>query len=82
MVDFCKNADLLIHDAQYTDEELELHSSFNQAMTTAEKANVKNLVLTHHDPSHDDIFSGNIEKMCQNRFPSCQLAKESLEFTL
>lgn len=38
VIDFCRDADLLINDAQYTDEELAKHpgwghSSFNQAMT-------------------------------------------------
>lgn len=87
VVDFCKDADLLIHDAQYTDEELELHrgwghSSFNQAIETAEIANVKNLVLTHHDPSHNDAFLTEMEKHCQARFPNCEMAKEGLEFNI
>lgn len=87
VVDFCKDADLLIHDAQYTDEELAQHtgwghSSFNQAITTAEKANVKKLILTHHDPSHDDDFLDEIENQCQKRFPNCELAKEGLEFNI
>lgn len=87
VVDFCKNADLLIHDAQYTDEELGQHpgwghSSFNQAMTAAELANVKKLVLTHHDPAHDDKFLEAIEKECQQRFPNCELAREGLEFNI
>lgn len=87
VVDFCKDADLLIHDAQYTEEELALHpgwrhSSFNQAIETAELANVKQLVLTHHDPSHDDIFLENMEKYCQARFPNCEMAKEGLEYSI
>ena len=85
VVGFCRDADLLIHDAQYTDEELAQHrgwghSSFNQAMTAAEQANVKKLVLTHHDPSHDDEFLDSMEKECQKRFPNCELAKEGMEF--
>ncbi|TXD47204.1 MBL fold metallo-hydrolase [Polaribacter sp. IC073] len=87
VVDFCKNADLLIHDAQYTDEELALyegwgHSSFNQAIETAALANVKNLVLTHHDPSHDDTFLSAIEKECKSKFKNSQLAKEGMEFNI
>jgi len=39
----CRGADLLVHDAQYTAEELETHrgwghSSFDQAMPVAETA--------------------------------------------
>ena len=87
VVEFCKDADLLIHDAQYTDEELGRHrgwghSSYNQAMATAEQANVKKLILTHHDPSHNDEFLDKMESECQTRFPNCELAKEGLEFNL
>ncbi|MEO5946793.1 MAG: MBL fold metallo-hydrolase [Chitinophagaceae bacterium] len=87
VIDFCKDADLLIHDAQYTDEELSLHrgwghSSFYQAIETAELANVQSLVLTHHDPSHNDSFLDAQEIECQKRFPNCQMAKEGLEFNI
>jgi phosphoribosyl 1,2-cyclic phosphodiesterase len=51
--------DLLIHDAQYSDEEYADHvgwghSSFEQAFTFAALARVKQLVLFHHDPAHSD----------------------------
>lgn len=87
VVDFCRDADLLIHDAQYTDEELTRHrgwghSSFNQAIETAELANVKKLVLTHHDPSHNDEFLAAAEHECQKRFPNCEMAKEGMELNI
>jgi phosphoribosyl 1,2-cyclic phosphodiesterase len=87
VINFCKDADLLIQDAQYTDEELALHpgwghSSFNQAITVAEMANVKKLILTHHDPSHDDIFLENMEKHCQNQFPNCEMAREGVDLLI
>jgi phosphoribosyl 1,2-cyclic phosphodiesterase len=51
--------DLLIHDAQYTDEEYAArvgwgHSSFNHAFQFASMAGAKHLVPFHHDPAHDD----------------------------
>jgi phosphoribosyl 1,2-cyclic phosphodiesterase len=84
IVEFCKNADLLIHEAQYTNEELEAHrgwghSSFAQAIEVAESAGVKKLVITHHDPEHNDAFLTKIEKDCQSRFPNCVLAREKME---
>lgn len=53
------DADLLIHDAQYTAEEyLERvgwgHSSIEQAWAFAVQARAKRLVTFHHDPGHDD----------------------------
>ena len=80
-IKFCENADLLIHDAQYTDEELETHqgwghSSYSQALEVAERTNAKMLVLTHHDPDHDDDFLKKQEKICQDQFKECELARE------
>jgi len=83
IVNFAKGADLLIHEAQYTDEELLNHkgwghSSFNQAIEVAERAGVKMLAMTHHDPDHDDEFLRKIEKQCQDRFKDCVLAREGM----
>lgn len=87
IVAFCKNADLLVHEAQYTSDELVAHrgwghSSFDQALEVAEKANVKKLAITHHDPDHNDAFLNKIEKECQQRFTNCVLAREQMEIEL
>lgn len=87
IVDFCKNADLLVHEAQYTSEELEIHrgwghSSYDQAIEVAERAEVKKLAITHHDPEHNDAFLGTMERACQTRFPNCVLAREGMEIIL
>jgi phosphoribosyl 1,2-cyclic phosphodiesterase len=86
-IKFCKNADLLIHDAQYQDQELELyrgwgHSSYSQAMEVAERCNAKFLVMTHHDPDHDDNFLKKQEKICQDRFRNCELAREGATYDI
>ncbi|MGB5238696.1 MAG: MBL fold metallo-hydrolase [Flavobacteriaceae bacterium] len=83
IVEFARGADLLIHEAQYTDEELLTHkgwghSSFNQAIEVAERAGAKMLAMTHHDPDHDDEFLRKIEKQCQDRFKYCVLAREGM----
>lgn len=83
-VEFAKGADLLIHDAQYTSEELKTrrgwgHSSYAQAIECAERAEVKRLILTHHDPDHNDAFLLEMEAQCQDRFPDCQLARDGME---
>ena len=58
-VDFCKNSDLLLHDAQYTNEEYKKtkgwgHSTYDMAVSLAKDANVKSLGLIHHDPDRTD----------------------------
>lgn len=59
--DLARGADVLIHDAQYTDEEYAArvgwgHSTFADAIAFAEMAEVGTLVTFHHDPSHSDDF--------------------------
>jgi phosphoribosyl 1,2-cyclic phosphodiesterase len=56
-----QNADLLIHDAQYTDEEYAQrvgwgHSSVAHAIQFATLARAKHLVPFHHDPAHSDAM--------------------------
>ena len=51
-------------------------------MQVAEIAGVKDLVMTHHDPEHDDEFLLRMEKLCQGRFPNAQLAREGMEIVL
>src|SRR5438445_11265752 len=87
LVELARGGDLLVHDAQYSAEELQKrrgwgHSSFDQAMQVAEMAGVKRLALTHHDPEHDDEFLERIEKLCQERFPNAVLAREGMEISI
>jgi ribonuclease BN (tRNA processing enzyme) len=58
-VGFLKSVDLLIHDAMYTPKELEQHrgwghSTYEEAVTLAQDAGAKKLVLFHHEPEHAD----------------------------
>lgn len=87
IVEFARNADLLIHDGQYTPGELKRkkgwgHSSWEQAIQVAEQAGVKRLAITHHDPDHDDQFLRAVEKECRSRFPDSFLAREKQEIEL
>ena len=56
---FCRGADLLIHDCQYTEDEIKTrhgwgHSDTASALALARDAEVKRLVLYHHDPNRSD----------------------------
>jgi len=87
IVALANGADLLIHDGQYTEEELKTrkgwgHSSYQQAMQIAEQAGVNQLIITHHDPDHDDEFLRAREKECQARFPNCMLARDGMEIKI
>jgi len=58
-VKFIGGADLLIHDAMYTPEELKTHagwghSSYVEAVELARESGAKRLALFHHEPEHTD----------------------------
>jgi len=59
MVTFARDADLLIADGQFTDEEYPKrigwgHPRASTVVDLAVRAHVKQLVITHHDPMHSD----------------------------
>ena len=59
--DFIYEADLLIADGQYTEEEYATkarwgHSSIPLLLEIAHQCQVKQLVVFHHDPQHSDKF--------------------------
>jgi phosphoribosyl 1,2-cyclic phosphodiesterase len=59
LVEFAGGADLLLHDAMYTDAEYERyrgwgHSTFSQAVRLAEDAGVRRLEMFHHAPDRTD----------------------------
>jgi phosphoribosyl 1,2-cyclic phosphodiesterase/DNA-binding NarL/FixJ family response regulator len=59
MIKFFKDCDFLIHEAQYTDAEYQKkvgwgHSSVSNASVLVKYCDVKEWILTHHDPTHTD----------------------------
>ena len=61
MEEFFKDADLLIHDGQYTQKEYDSgkrgwgHSPIEYVIAAAGRANVKRLAICHHDPVRTDV---------------------------
>ena len=92
-VDFCNGVDLLIHDAQYTEKDLPAkhgwgHSLISQVRQLAVDAQVKNLVMYHHDPERSDseldeiaIESAKFFKS-RNSLIGSYIASEGLAFEL
>ncbi len=59
VLDLCEGADLVVHDAQYSDDEFVEHHDWGHstaayAVRVAAQAGAGALVLFHHDPSHTD----------------------------
>lgn len=69
LVEFCGDADLLIHDSMYTEEEYPHrhgwgHSTFEQTLRLGQDAGVKKLLFSHHDPMRTDYeISAIVAKM-------------------
>ncbi len=78
--DLAAGADLLIHDAQYTDEEYTgcvgwEHSTYRHAFKFAARFGAKELVPFHHDPSHDDDTLDRLLADAVQRFePACRVS--------
>jgi hypothetical protein len=93
LLDFYRDADILIHDCQYTKEEYISskigwgHSFFEHAIDSALEANVKKIVLFHHDPLRTDHELFELEKHCQKHFGNHSdleiiVAKEGMEIVI
>ena len=94
LVKFAKDADVLIHDAQYLDEhywgQLEGfpstqgfgHSTVTMACEVADSTSTGQLILFHHDPAYtDDILAG-MERKAKSLFRDATMACEGLEIVL
>ncbi|MEY3222967.1 MAG: hypothetical protein RLZZ203_1823 [Cyanobacteriota bacterium] len=82
-----RNADVLIYDSTYSDEEysnpksLKIgwgHSTWQEAIKVAKAANVKTLVIYHHDPAHNDDYLDRVGEEALASFSGAIMAKEGL----
>ncbi|WP_199246408.1 MBL fold metallo-hydrolase [[Phormidium] sp. ETS-05] len=87
----CRNANVMIYDATYTDEEYYSpkssrvgwgHSTWQEAVKVAKAANVEKLVIFHHDPLHNDDFLDRVGEQVAQQFPNSLMAREGLTIQL
>ena len=85
ILNFFQNADILIHDTQYEQNEYDKHigwghSSYESAIAEARKASVSRLVLFHHDPNRSDRQLEDLETYYKKAAPGMEItmAKEGL----
>ena len=67
LMEFSRGTDLLLYDAQYTEEEYGRmrgfgHSTVKQGLYVFEKCEAKRLLFVHHDPRHSDAFLRTMEQ--------------------
>ena len=94
LVQFAKNADVLIHDAQYLEEHYRGqlvgfpatqgfgHSTVTMACEVAAASETGRLVLFHHDPSYTDEMVAGMEATAKSLFPDSVAAYEGLVIDL
>jgi phosphoribosyl 1,2-cyclic phosphodiesterase len=91
VLDLADQADVLIYDATYTDEEYHHprtskvgwgHSTWQEAVKIAQAAQVKKLVIFHHDPSHDDDFMDAIQLQVSEVFSQAIVAQEGMKIVV
>jgi len=86
-----RDADVMIYDATYTDSEYYNeksskigwgHSTWQEAVKVAKAANVKHLVIFHHDPLHNDEFMDEVAQDTAEQFPNSVVAREGMVIDL
>lgn len=92
LVELAGGASLLIHDSQYTSDEYEGragpsrrgwgHSTTDVACRLAAAAEVRQLALFHHDPTHDDRFIERMVSHARGLFPNVAAAREGMAVSL
>lgn len=88
---FCRDCDLLVHDAQYLPGEYSGqgggrrgfgHSTFEMACELAIRARARRLMLYHFSPDHDDTMVARVERAARSLFPGAEAAREGLVIDL
>ena len=86
-----READVLLHDCQYSDAEYPAHygwghSSLSDALTFAHRSGASRTLLFHHDPLHTDAYLDVLGETAQERWQqlgggphTVELASESCE---
>lgn len=82
-ISFCRGADVLVYDAQYTEDEYPRrrgwgHSTWRDGVAIARAAGVRELVLTHLDRTRSDAAQDAIIALAQAEFPRVRGAVDGL----
>jgi len=91
LINFTRGTSLLIHDAQYLEDEYTStsaprqgwgHSTWQMAVAVARASDAQRLALFHHEPTHDDATLEKLERDAQAAFPNAFLAREGMTIEL
>ena len=82
IVKISKDADLLIHDGTFLEEDVgeKAHADVREAAKLAKKANVKQLILTHISRRYTDVRK--LEEEAKKVFPNSKVAHDFMKIKL
>jgi len=82
MVKISENADLLIHDGTFLEEDVgsKAHADIKEAAKLAKKANVKELILTHISRRYTDLEE--LEEVAKKEFENSKVAYDFMKVQL
>jgi phosphoribosyl 1,2-cyclic phosphodiesterase len=71
--DLARDADLLVHDGQYADQEYPDHvgwghSAISHSISFARRVAARRTLLFHHDPLHSDEFLDDLDRQARERW--------------
>jgi phosphoribosyl 1,2-cyclic phosphodiesterase len=96
LLELACNVDVLVYDGQYTPQEYSPHkfdlegpgkqgfghSTPYEGVRAAKAAGAKRLVITHHDPLHNDQFLRDLEADVRKLFSATDFAREGMTIEL
>ena len=79
-LELVKDANILIYDGMYTDEIYPKkkgygHSTYQEGVKLALRANPNRLIITHHDPMNEDVVLNSFEKQARADYQYCDFAR-------
>jgi phosphoribosyl 1,2-cyclic phosphodiesterase len=82
-----ENADLVIYDCTYCDDEFDQHvgwghSTWQQGVRLCRSANVKQLAIFHHNPEHNDTVMAQIEAEAKAVWSGTIVARDLMELEI
>lgn len=86
IIDLIRGADIFIYDSTYTEAEYPQftgwgHSTWQEGARLADAAGAKQLVIFHHDPSHDDDFMDKVAADADRQRAGTLVAREGMILT-
>lgn len=85
LAEFAKGSDMLIWDANFTQEDKKPgwgHSTWEEGLNLARAAGAKRILMTHYARNYTDEFLREQELLAKAKFSACIFAREGMVFEL